>query len=431
MRKHNWHPKIIEEYLIKYYKKPSREAARVYLKHFFTTMNEDPKTFIKKDKETVTKTLWEYAKKIEDRAPKTQSSMLSFIKKFLIRNKVEIDIVEFEDIRIRNNLKRTRAITKKKTPTPNDLKKILSYATGIKTRCLFVLCASTGLRIAEALSLTFNDIDMENRKIELIDEAAKGDLPRITFFTPEAKELLELWKPEREKMLNTRFKKSKYLRDKLEKQGYEIEHFKKCTGKMMDQKNYDFYTWKIKKDGRELSKEEILKLDNRVFPFDYVNANKIWVNLLEKAGKPFNEIDQNYKLKFKKYLYNIHSLRRFWFTQLQSDRANNEYVNYMGGHISELDSSYKAFESEVMRKRLQEEYNSHIGCLSIFEAVPDFSGIHNEMQEKDRKIKDMDETIEKMKTRMELLEMKIDVEKLKNGNDKRKKQQLLDDLDRL
>ena len=417
MRKHNWHPKKVEDYLKKYYKNvESRKVARVYLKHFFTTMNEEPDKFLKKKPEEITETLWNYAEKIENRAAKTQGSMLSFIKKFIVRHKVKIDDVEWEDIRIRNNLKRTRAITKKKTPTPNDLKKILAYTTGIKSKCLFVLCASTGLRIVEALSLTFNDIDMEKRKIELIDETAKFDIPRITFFTPEAKELLELWVPEREKMLQTRLKKSKYLRDKLEKNGYEIIKELRSTGKMKDKEDYNFYTWKIKKDGRELSKEEIINLDTRVFPFDYVNANKMWTSLLNKAGKPYDDTDPNPKLKFKKYLYNIHSLRRFWFTQLQSDRANNEFVNFMGGHMSELDSSYKDFESEVMQRNLKEEYDSHMSCLSIFEAVPDLSGVHSELEEKSRRINELEKKVEDVDDmKMQLLELRLTIQELKNG----------------
>ena len=85
-------------------------------------MNETPDKFIKKNKEEITKTIWKYAEHIEKRPPKTQNSMISFIKKYLVRNKITIEDVEWEDIRNRNNLKRVRPISKMKTPTPQDLK---------------------------------------------------------------------------------------------------------------------------------------------------------------------------------------------------------------------------------------------------------------------------------------------------------------------
>jgi integrase len=422
MKKNDWHPKIIEDYLEKYYKNvDSRDTARVYLKSFFTTTNEDPKQFIKKSKEEITEIVWDFAKHIENRPPKTQASMLSFIKKFLVRNKNAIDEVEFEDIQIRNNLKKkVKAIAKKKTPTLQELKKILSYTTSIKAKSLFVFCASSGCRIDEALKLTFDDIDLEKRQVELRDDVPKFSEPRYTFFTPEAKELLDLWIPERKKMLQIRYKRSKYLRDKLERQGYEVKKITQKSPYKINGKEYPNNKWKIFKNGKELSKDEIIKLDNRIWPFDYVNASRMWINLLDKAGHPFNEMDNNPKLKFKKFLYNEHCLRRFWFTQLASDRANEEYVNFIGGHTSELSKTYKDFESEIMRRKIKEEYENHVGCLSIFEAQPDLTGIHEQLNEKDKRIKDLEARMEKFE---ELLEQKKHLlnlyeNQLKNGNKK-------------
>lgn len=415
MRRHNWHPKLIEQYLKKHYKNTeTRETGRVYLKHFFTTMDQEPDKFLKLSKDDITKILWEYAEKIEDRAKKTQNSMLSFIKKFLVRNRIKIDDVEWEEIRLRNGLNRIRPIIKKKTPTSQDLKKILSYATGIKSRALFTLLASTGMRIDEALSLTWDDIDMNTGMVELPQEITKKDIERYTFFTPEAKELLELWKPEREKMLQTRYKTSVYVRRKLEKLGYEVKREEQAKVHYKNNYQKQFYRWHVYKDGKELTKDEIIALDKRVFPFDYVNANRMWIGLLEKAGKPYNQIDENPKLKDKKYMYNIHSLRRFWFTQLTADRANDEYVNFMGGHSSLLDVDYKTyFDSPVIRRQMKDEYENHIGCLSISESTPDLSGLHSEMAEKDQKIGILEDELNKMKA--EITELRLTILEKKNG----------------
>jgi integrase len=376
MRKHNWHPKIIENYLEKYYKNiDTRDTCRVYLKSFFKAIEIEPEDFIKLKTNQIQDLLFEFAKKVEEKPKKTQNAMLSIVKKFLIRKEIDVKEITWEDIRIRNNLiKGTRAITKKETPTANDLKKILSYATGIKSKCLFVFCASTGLRIDEALSLTFEDIDLNERKVTLV-EKAKFEIPRVTFFTTEAKELLELWIPEREKMLQRKYKTSAFVRTQLEGQGYRV--IKKDRAKKHYKENkYPFYKWHIYKDGKELSKEEIIALDDRIFPFDYVSAQRSWTNLLEKAGTPYNTRDYNPKLQYPRYLYNIHSLRRFYFTQLMFDRANEEYINYMGGHMSELDAAYK-FDNKLMLKKLKEEYDTHMNCLMIFEREPDLSE-HNE-----------------------------------------------------
>ena len=400
MKTNNWHPKNIESYLRKYYSnEESRNTGRAYLKAYFTTMNKNPETYIKEtsQKEILTDLLT-YAEQIEGRAKKTQSIMLSMIKKYITRNDILIPESKWEDILIRNNLKRqTKAIAMRKTPTQTDLKKILSYAD-IKSKSLFVFCAATGLRINEALALTFDHIDMETRKVDLRDDIAKEDNQRFTFFTPESQEILTFWIPEREKALQRMYKKSQYLRDKLKKKGYEFKRVKDKTRG---------YYWKAYKDGKELTKEQLIKLDNRIWPFDYVNAQRMWAALLEKAGEPYNMMDRNPKFKDGgKSPYSIHSLRRYWFTQLSTDRANDEYVQFMGGHTTDLKQTYlNYYENEVYKKKMKEEYDMHIGALSIFESVPDLSGLQDDMKAKDERIATMEQELRDMK--MQIIELKV------------------------
>ena len=66
-------------------------------------------------------------------------------------------------------------------------------------------------------------VDLDKREIELIDETPKKSIHRFSCFTPEAKELLELWIPERKRMLQKRYKTSKYVRDQLENNGYKVK----------------------------------------------------------------------------------------------------------------------------------------------------------------------------------------------------------------
>lgn len=397
MKDQNWQSKMIDEYLMQYYSKDSRKTAKVYLKHFFVTMNEDPKQFLKKSKKEIEELIKRYAPKIDKKPPKTQVLMLSFIRQFLVRHRKTIDAVVWENMRIRNQIKRgARSIIRKKTPTQSDLKKILSHATGLKSKAIFTLMASTGIRINEALKLTWKDIDMQNRQVTIYGEIAKGQYDRVTFFTPEAKEILELWKPERERLLQIIYKKSKYLRDKLEGMGYAVIRTNKGT------EEHPLYTWNIRKNGNDLTKDEIIQIDNRVFPYDYGNVLKLWVEMLEKAGEPYNEKDTNVKLKNDKYLYNLHSLRRFWFTQMSGDRANEEYENIMGGHESELNQNYKDFTQEPLRTKLQEEYEKHIEVLSIFETSS-------------KNVKELNIEVEEMKRQIAELRLQLLEEKVNNG----------------
>ncbi|HUS99617.1 MAG TPA: site-specific integrase, partial [Candidatus Thermoplasmatota archaeon] len=328
MRDQNWHPKIVESYLIKHYKNErSRKTVRVYLKVFFTIINKEPERWLKQSEKTIKEDLWTLAQKIENKPNKTQSTIFTLVKKYLERHNIQLKPLEWEELRLRNNLvKSVRPLVKKATPTQHDLKKILSFASNIKTKAFFILLASSGLRRDELLQLTWNDIDIKNRMIILPEDIAKGKIPRFTYFSEEARELLELWKPEREKLLLKLHRKSTILRNILQKKGYEL---KKVKG-----------YWKVYKDRKELTEEEVIKLDNRVFPYEAENFEKIWIRLLEKAGEPYNKRDDNDRLQYPRYAYNIHSLRRFWFTQLRSDRMNDEFYNYIGGHTSLLDRTY-------------------------------------------------------------------------------------------
>ncbi|MCK5031807.1 MAG: tyrosine-type recombinase/integrase, partial [Thermoplasmatales archaeon] len=344
--------------------------------------------------------LFNYAEDIEEKPKKTQVACFSAIKKFLDRHEINVKAKTWEDLRIRNNLNRsTYALTKKATPTQSDLKKILSYCTGVKSRALFMFLASTGLRIEESLLISFDNIDMKKREVELVEEG-KFELPRYTFFTPEVQEQLELWIPERERMLQRRYKTSKYIRDQFKNMGYEVKRediFNTHT------KGKPYYRWKVYKDGKELSKEEIIGMENRVFPFDYITAQRMWANLLEKAGAPYNKKDNNPKLQHPRYVYNIHSLRRYWLTQLMFERANKEYVDYMGGHWTNLDAVYK-YENPRMRAVLKEEYDQHMKGLLIFESQPDVSDIREQLKEVTHENKGYEDLIQQLKEQNERIE---------------------------
>ena len=412
MKKDTWHPKIVEAYLVKHYKNNrSRITVRVCLKIFFNSLGKDPETWLKQNKKRLEEDLFTVAKKIENRPNKTQVTILTVIKKYLERHHMEMKSTVWEELRRRNSLVRAiRPLSKKATPTQMDLKKILSFAANSKAKSYVTLLACSGLRRDEALKLEWNDIDWENHMIRVREEVAKGGIPRFTFFTKEAQDLLELWKIERRNSLTNLYRVSKKFREELISKGYDVKMVNKC--------------WKVFKDGREFSTADVIELDARIFPFEFSNIEKIWTRLLEKTGAPYNQRDHNPRLNHPRYLYNINSIRRFWFTQLRSDRMNDEFYNFIGGHMSLLDRTYGDWLDDVtMQQQIKTEYDAHVSALFISEIPPNLSDLHDEMKEKDQEITNLQQQVDELmdfKTRY-LENLILKHEKQINGESYRKK----------
>ncbi len=374
---------IIEKFLKRITKSnKTRVSYRSHLMCFFRTIKvDDPDNYLKSKRDYV-KDIWDLAYAIENRPTKTQATIISCVKKFLTRNGVDIKEMEWEDIRTRSNLGRARAITEKIIPTANQLKQILSHGN-IKSHTLFTFLAVTGCRIEETLLLTWDNIDMETRHVHLPAEITKKRIwERDTFFTTESKEYLEAWKKERDAYIKHGFKKSRFVRDQLAKQGYD---FKK-KGRV----------WVIFKDGKEVPIEEMVKLEKRIFPFSVDNATKTWNGLLEKAGKPFNVKDRNPKLKQPRYKIHIHTIRGYWFTSFANTEANQNHINKMGAHESELKATYTDFSIE----KLKETYDKYCGCVAIFESQPDLTEVRESLSQKDVQISNMQQEIHNLRNQI-------------------------------
>jgi integrase len=406
--------KTIEDYLTKYYRNiKTKKAVRWFIWEYYNLLNENPEDYFKRYKtKDLEDHLFKFLENIEERPPRTQSNLFSTIKNYFERNDVEIKRSVWDALRNRNDLGKSRPITKKSTPTIQDLKKILSYAN-LKQKTLFLFCATSGLRIDEAVKITFDDIDIDQRKVHIRPDVAKGGFERFTFFTPEMKDLFEEWKKERLKLLQGKHIKSLYVRKMLEKLGYTIKMEKERKMKNKDGIEKWYYRYIVLKDGKKLSRDELLNLDNRVFPFSEKNAIAIWTTLIEKAGSPYNHRDTNPKFKKPRYMYNQHCLRRFWFTQLSSSRMNSEYFNFIGGHMSELGSTYiRYLDNPIWIDKIKEEYDEHMNSLMIYETAPDLSDVHKELVEKDKQIKDLKDMMDEMKA--QILELRL--EKLEKAN---------------
>jgi integrase len=78
----------------------------------------------------------------------------------------------------------------KKLPTREELRKFYEALPNLKSKTLFLLFASSGLRLSEVLDLKVSDIDMEKRMI-IVNHASRTKKGWVSFFNEEAQKLLK------------------------------------------------------------------------------------------------------------------------------------------------------------------------------------------------------------------------------------------------
>lgn len=85
-------------------------------------------------------------------------------------------------------------------PTPMTLPKPIAEADlvaffkvidSVRDRLLFLLMLRCGLRVSEACSLTWNDVDLEASSIRINN--GKGQVDRVVYIAPDAEKALQLW----------------------------------------------------------------------------------------------------------------------------------------------------------------------------------------------------------------------------------------------
>jgi len=343
-------------------------------------------------------------------SPKTRQVYISSLKTFLERELIKLDTFsekdllrlqyEFKDIKAGNGLKNPQAITLKKTPTNAELKYILSFAN-LKLKTFAMVMATAGLRPDETLHLKINDI--KDRHIRVSWVSSKGGYPRDTFITTEAKEQLDIWMRERQAFLQRNYRKSEFVRKQLRKRGYTLKKITDGSGT----------EWEVYKDGKKLTIEEIIGMDERIFPFGFDNVQKGWCRVLEKAGDPYNQKD----ISTNRYVYSIYCLRRFFENNLENSGINPHYYNYMYGHESELNRTYRtAFPID----KLQEEYDKHSSSLLIYQIEPDLSDVHKQVTQLQQENAELRNKIEDMNSKLTIMiaEKVSELEKLNKQKSK-------------
>ena len=125
-----------------------------------------------------------YLIRFKDKAPKTYRNQLCtlkvFFRDFLCKPEL-IKSFRFPSvpIKIKNNL-----------PDKNKLKQFYEALPSLREKAIFLMLASTGLRISECLNLTFKDIDFEKRMIMPNSHLGRTKLSWITFYNHECEQAL-------------------------------------------------------------------------------------------------------------------------------------------------------------------------------------------------------------------------------------------------
>ena len=327
--------KVIDYFLRQIRHPTTRNSYRKPIEIFFESIGKDPDEYVKNfDEKQFRVDLLEYATKLDNMskehkiAPKTIRRYIAVLKRFCEIHLLDMNYVIFKNVT--RTLPKARTITHDSVPTKKQLKQSLDKAdTKIKTLVLFL--SSSGLRVGEALSLKLKGDKLEDGtiiphiekyegywKINVPAES-KGHYSRIAFISKEAGEYLDNWiSVERRKYIKRARGKTNFLK-----------------GKKVD---YD---------------------DERLFPYWTNSARSGWNHALDKSG------NGQRCPRTKHHIFHIHTLRKYFKSNLVG-RINQQALNILIGHETQLDRVYqdKAYEQKI--KWLFEEYKKGEGYLTVY-----------------------------------------------------------------
>ena len=293
--------------------------------------------------------------------PHTANLYIVAVKEWFVWNGIEIpqNILK----QLKHKKPKGGAVTEEEIITKDILRKILSNCD-IKGKSLFILLASTGMRLNEALSIELDDLRLENDPPEIIIRASytKTKEKRIVFLTLEAKEYLLQWLEVREKFLRESYDRTKNFR-------------------------------KVNKTPIDLN-------TNKVFPFTSKTVYQIWHEALEKSN--LLKVDK----QTKRVTMRPHGLRKFFRTQLVKARIPQEIINALMGHSRlSLDQIYTKFTRDEIVKLWKEHAEPE---LTIFGNV-ETESLKRKLKEKEEELKRKEMEIEQ---KLQQINMRIDSEVL-------------------
>ena len=108
--------------------------------------------------------------------------------------------------------------------------------------------------------------------------------------------------------------------------------------------------------------------------------------------------------------FHLHSFRKFARSNLPPELPVDMCEQILG-HSGYLTDEYRKYDDLTLGKH----YEKAMSKVTIFETSPDLSEINESMKEKEDRIKELEETMHIMKMKMDIIENKYELEKIKNG----------------
>ena len=279
----------------------------------------------------------------EKYAPQSIHTTSSLTKKFFSRHDRKLTDEEWEDLHVL--LAPNKPRTQDKTLTKEQMRTVLNHL-GLGMRSVILFLASTGARVGETLQLKVTDInlDLDPPRVTIRNEYTKKEVGgRVVCCSYEARDAIREW-----------------LKAKVDR--------KKKTGKSFS---------------RDL-----------VFGTSEGTIRVMWHKALMKAG-----LDQrDPSTKNKVYVYHIHTLRKFFNSQLIMDGVHDNIIQAWMGHSKYLAESYDRFNEEQLAKIYRDhmESVSVYGTGSISEFRKKLEAIEEEAKHDKEEIQKVNEMLDKM-----------------------------------
>lgn len=257
------------------------------------------------------------ANTLQDKPPLTARQRIASVKEFFAYNGIDLTTRDLKNVKRR--IPKGYAQTEEAELDRETLKRILQHCN-LRSRAMFLVMVSSGMRVGEAIQITLNDLDLEKSPARINIKAAytKTREARIAFMSTEAVEAVRAWLTIRTAHMESSENRNAGL----------VAH------------------------GLSAPKK---KDDTRLFPYSYSNVDLTWENAI-KAANLFTKDDTT----GRKQLH-IHQLRKFFRTQAAT-KIPVDLAEAMMGHSGYLTRAYRKYT----RDQLAEFYRKAEPALSIF-----------------------------------------------------------------
>ncbi|MDD4484782.1 MAG: site-specific integrase [Methanoregula sp.] len=249
--------------------------------------------------------LMRYAVYLQGRPPLSARKTFSYVKEFLAAHDIELKSMDLK--RIRSKLPKGGPRTIERDMDGKTIQSIIHHMD-IKGRALVLVLASSGMRIAEALSVTLDDINLDEKPapVQIHGDTTKTGENRLTFISTEAVQEVKEWLKVRDRYIKT----ARHRNKGFVRRG------------MANPRQPD---------------------DRRLFPFSHQTASQMWDTALKKSG--FFSRDATTGRKQLHY----HMLRKFFISQM-SLAVSKEIPEVLAGHAGYLTDAYRRYTRSQLRE---------------------------------------------------------------------------------